>query len=586
MLLRRCALLRTAARRTTTASTTAAPLSSAVGAIPGADHKYVIKSPAPPLELPPPGQLPNFTDFMTKGFAANGDKPAVVVENPDGSVDVRTYADLLADVESVAHELRTQMNFQAGDTALLVSPNHADYFTAVHSVLKLNGVLSPANPLYSPHEIGNQLKDCGAKVVMSHPFCLEKVMEAVAASGRAEEVRVVVVGADAPAGSGATPFAALKGTGASVGSLGPVSDEQLAVLPYSSGTTGLPKGTMLTHRNLVANVLQFEYVDGRFWEKGNETLMSPLPFFHIYGFTASLNITLFYNSTLVTMPAFDLEKFLGVVQDRKCTKAHLVPPIILGLAKHPLVDKYDLSSMQCIVSGAAPLGSEVAQACAARLGCIVKQAWGMSELAPIGSVNPDDDNREGSSGCTVASMLYKIVDTETGALLPPGEEGEVVCTGPNVMTGYLNNPEANATAFDEDGWFKTGDIGFVDGDGWITFTDRLKELIKYKGFQVPPAELEALLLTHPQIVDAAVIPVLDDAAGEVPRAFVTLAPAAADEFDAEAIAAWVAERVAPHKKLRGGVVQMVAPDVIPKSASGKILRRVLVQRNKDGEFDK
>ena len=578
MLLRRCAL-RTAARRTTTTSTTAAPLSStaaAVAAIPGADHKYVIKSPAPPLELPPSGQLPNFTDFMTKGFAANGDKAAVVVENPDGSVDVRTYADLLADVESVAHELRTQMNFQAGDTALLVSPNHADYFAAVHSVLKLNGVLSPANPLYSSHEIGNQLKDCG-KVVMSHPFCLEKVLEAVAASGRAEEVRVVVVGADAPAGSGATPFAALKGTGASVGSLGPVSDEQLAVLPYSSGTTGLPKGTMLTHRNLVANVLQFEYVDGRFWEKGNETLMSPLPFFHIYGFTASLNITLFYNSTLVTMPAFDLEKFLGVVQDRKCTKAHLVPPIILGLAKHPLVDKYDLSSMQCIVSGAAPLGSEVAQACAARLGCIVKQAWGMSELAPIGSVNPDDDNREGSSGCTVASMLYKIVDTETGALLPPGEEGEVVCTGPNVMTGYLNNPEANATAFDEDGWFKTGDIGFVDGDGWITFTDRLKAH-QVQGLPGAPAELEALLLTHPQI-DAAVILVLDDAA-EVPRAFVTRA-AAADEFDAEAIAAGCrAPPRNPRRRRADG-----RPDVIPSRPRGRS-PRVLVQRNKDGEFDK
>jgi acyl-CoA synthetase (AMP-forming)/AMP-acid ligase II len=285
------------------------------------------------------------------------------------------------------------------------------------------------------------------------------------------------------------------------------------------------------------------------------------------------------------MPAFDLEKFLRVVQDRKCSRAHLVPPIILGLAKHPLVDKYNLSSLKSIVSGAAPLGSEVAQECSERLGdCVVKQAWGMSELAPIGTVTPDDDNRPGSSGCTVASMLYKIVDTETGEPLPRGMEGEVVCTGPNVMTGYLNNPEANANAFDADGWFRTGDIGFADEDGFIFFTDRLKELIKYKGFQVPPAELEALLLTHPQIVDSAVIPVPNDEAGEVPRAFVTLAPG--QTFDANAIAEWVAERVAPHKKLRGGIVQMIAPDAIPKSASGKILRRVLVDRNKAGEFDK
>ena len=217
------------------------------------------------------------------------------------------------------------------------------------------------------------------------------------------------------------------------------------------------------------------------------------------------------------------------------------------------------------------------------LGVVVKQAWGMSELAPIGSVNPDNDNRPGSSGVAVASMLYKIVDPESGELLPRGEEGEVVCTGPNVMAGYLNNPEANAHAFDADGWFRTGDIGYADEDGYLYFTDRLKELIKYKGFQVPPAELEALLLSHPQVVDSAVIPVPSDTAGEVPRAFVTLAPGA--DFDADAIAAWVAERVAPHKKLRGGVVQMVAPDAIPKSASGKILRRVLVQRNKAGEFD-
>ena len=461
------------------AAAAAASSSFSTAAIKGADHPYVVKSPAPPLELPPNGQLPNFTDFMTKGFAKNGDKAAVIVENPDGSVDERTYADLVADVHSVAHELRTQLGFGAGDKALLVSPNHADYFTAVHAVLKLNGVLSPANPLYSAGEIGNQLKDSGATVVMAHPFCLEKTLEAVAASGRQDSISVVVVGSDAPAGSGAVPFAALKGTGAEVASLGPVPDDQVAVLPYSSGTTGLPKGTMLTHRNLVANVLQFEYVDGKFWDKGNEVLMSPLPFFHIYGFTASLNICLLYDSTLVTLPAFDMQKFLGAVQDRKCTKAHLVPPIILGLAKHPVVDQYDLSSLKCIVSGAAPLGAEVAEACADRLsGCIVKQAWGMSELAPIGSVNPDDDNRSGTSGCAVASMLYKFVDTETGELLPPGSEGEVVCTGPNVMQGYLNNPEASANAFDADGWFRTGDIGFASPDGWITFTDRLKELIK------------------------------------------------------------------------------------------------------------
>jgi len=424
--------------------------------------------------------------------------------------------------------------------------------------------------------------------LLSPPQVLENALAAVklVTSESKQEIKVLVLGSGQGSGSGVLAFDDLKGTGAVMPSLGPVGENQVAVLPYSSGTTGLPKGTRLSHKNLVANILQFEDGERGLWNWPNEVLISPLPFFHIYGFTASLNSVLFNGGTAVTMPAFDMVAFLTAIQELKCTRAHLVPPIILGLAKHPVVDKFDLSSLKTILSGAAPLGAEVEQAAAKRLNCVVKQAWGMSELAPLGTVNPEDDVRSGSSGIVVPSMLYKVVDTETGELLPRGEEGEIVCAGPNVMLGYLNNEEANKHAFDSDGWFRTGDIGKFDDDGFVTFTDRLKELIKYKGFQVPPAELEALLLTHDSVLDAAVIARQSEEAGEVPVAFVVVKPSADDASPGvtpEEVAAWVAERVAPHKKLRGGVILL---DAIPKSASGKILRRVLVDRDRNGEFAK
>jgi 4-coumarate--CoA ligase len=266
-----------------------------------------------------------------------------------------------------------------------------------------------------------------------------------------------------------------------------------------------------------------------------------------------------------------------------------VPPIILGLAKAPIVSEFDLRSLDVIISGAAPLPLDVCHTAGKRLGCIIKQGWGMSELSGTGSTNPDDGNREGSSGRPLTSMEFKIIDVDNGSVLPPGVEGEVVCKGPNIMTGYLNNPQATANAFTTDGWFKTGDIAVADEDGYLRFTDRLKELIKYKGFQVAPAELEALLLTHPAVADAAVIGIPDEEAGEVPCAFVVMTAEDIEDndtalegiekksfCDSSAISSWVAERVAPHKKIRGGIIQV---EQIPKSPSGKILRRILQKQH-------
>jgi len=285
-----------------------------------------------------------------------------------------------------------------------------------------------------------------------------------------------------------------------------------------------------------------------------------------------MNFFLSRGATIVTVPRFDLEQSLSLIQEHKITRLFAVPPIVLALAKHPLVDQYDLSSLRQVFSGAAPLGAELAQEAAGRINCEVVQGYGMTEMSPVSHVTRMGGFKPGTCGVTVANTECRIVDTEGGDDQDVGAVGELWVRGPQVMRGYLNNPEATAETIDSDGWLHTGDVGFIDEDGHLTIVDRVKELIKYKGFQVAPAELEALLLTHPAIADAAVIGVPDEEAGEHPRAFIVLQPGA--ELTAEEITAFTAEHVATYKVVH----DVVFTDEIPKSASGKILRRVLRDR--------
>jgi len=273
--------------------------------------------------------------------------------------------------------------------------------------------------------------------------------------------------------------------------------------------------------------------------------------------------------TVVTLPRFDLEQALGLIQEHRITRLFAVPPVVLALAKHPLVDNYDLSSLTQVFSGAAPLGAELAQEASARIGCEVVQGYGMTELSPVSHTTPPGMFKPGTSGVTVSTTESRIVDPDTGEDQPVGGRGELWVRGPLVMRGYLNNPEATAATIDADGWLHTGDVAVIDEDGHMTIVDRVKELIKYKGFQVPPAELEALLVTHPEVADVAVIGIPDDEAGELPKAFIVRA--AGSEVAAADLQAFVAEHVATYKQIR--LVEFV--DEIPKSASGKILRRVL-----------
>jgi acyl-CoA synthetase (AMP-forming)/AMP-acid ligase II len=380
-------------------------------------------------------------------------------------------------------------------------------------------------------------------------------------------------------GEGARPFADLLESPASPPPVAIDPGRDVVALPYSSGTTGLPKGVMLTHRHLVANLRQCEGMRGFECFGERDVVMAALPFFHIYGLVVIMKLSLANGATLVTMPRFDLVEFLGLVQRYHATVLPLVPPIVLGLVKHPAVGQFDLSSVRLVFSGAAPLGEEIAHALARKLGCPVVQGYGMTEASPVTHLSPtlNAPSKPGSIGQVVPNTEVQIVDLATGIPVGRRQQGELLIRGPQIMRGYLNRPRDTAEAIDADGWYHSGDVGYVDDEDWFYVVDRTKELIKYKGLQVAPAELEALLLTHPAVLDAAVIRKDDEEAGEVPLAYVVLkADDASRATSGEALMAWVAARVSPHKRIR--YVEFI--DQIPKSASGKILRRVLLDRER------
>jgi acyl-CoA synthetase (AMP-forming)/AMP-acid ligase II len=420
------------------------------------------------------------------------------------------------------------------------------------------------NPLYTVDDVTHQLEDSRARFIVTVPPFLETARAAAARAG----VEEVFVFGEA---EGATPFASLLATDAPAPQVEIDPANDLVTLPYSSGTTGLPKGVMLTHRNLVANLCQ---TAGVHETEDDDVVVAVLPFFHIYGLVVLMNAAVSNGSTIVTMPRFDLEGFLRLIQEYRVTRAYVVPPIVLALAKHPLVEQFDLSSLRLILSGAAPLSGELSDACAARLGCRVRQGYGMTETSPVTHVIPDADETSdrGAIGPPIPNTECRIVEVGGTEDVAAGEPGELLIRGPQVMRGYLNNPEATAATIDADGWLHTGDLAEIDDAGNFRIVDRLKELIKYKGLQVAPAELEALLLTHPAIADAAVIASPDEEAGEVPKAFVVVR----SETAPDELMAWVAERVAPHKRIR----RLELLDEIPKSPSGKILRRVLIERER------
>ena len=496
------------------------------------------------------------TGFVLERAGELADQEAVIDGPGEWSL---TFGQLEQSVHTLAGGLAAG-GFQRGDVAALIAPNSPWYPVVFHAVAVAGGAVTTVNPTYGADEIAYQLTDSGAKLVFAADGFAAPAREAMDHAGVGGDV--VVIDTDSP--SEGVAMRSLVGDPITQVEVDPRHD--VVVLPYSSGTTGLPKGVMLTHANLVNNIEQ-----GRtsVASQASDVVLAVLPFFHIYGMQVLMNDQLHHGAKLVTMPRFDLGQALSLIERHQVTRFFAVPPIVLALAKHPGVADFDLSSLRQVLSGAAPLGAEVAEEASARIGCEVVQGYGMTQLSPITHATPPGNFKPGSVGLTVANTEARIVDPETGGDLPAGPEGELWIRGPQVMKGYLNNPEATAETIDQDGWLHTGDIARIDDDGHVYIVDRLKELIKVKGFQVAPAELEALLLDHPEITDAAVVGRPDDESGEVPLAFVVASPDSS--LEEEAVKAFMAEHVATYKHL--GEVRFT--DAIPKSASGKILRREL-----------
>ncbi|WP_274913886.1 AMP-binding protein [Streptomyces sp. WZ-12] len=529
-------------------------------ASPTSHRPHVFRSAHPdvaPVELP-------IHEAVLGRAAAHGTRPALIDALTGATLD---YARLDRHSRRLAAALAAS-GLRKGDVLALHSPNSLVFPVVFYAASRCGAAVTTVHPLATEAEFARQLKDSGATWIVTVAALLDVARGAAQRAGtiaeilvcdRAEGHRSVL---DLLDGDHPEPDPRID----------PATD--LAALPYSSGTTGTPKGVMLTHRSIATNLAQLAPL----MPNGAENrILAVLPFFHIYGLTALMNAPLRHGATVVVLPRFDLRQFLTAIQEHRITDVYAAPPIVLALAKHPLVDAFDLTSLKRLVCAAAPLDAALAAACARRLGLpAVLQAYGMTELSPGTHVVPSDAVAPppGAVGTLLPSTEARIVSLETGRDLGPGESGEILIRGPQVMKGYLGRPAETDAMIDADGWLHTGDIGRMDTGGWLHVIDRVKELIKYKGYQVAPADLEALLLAHEAIADAAVIGVDDEDGNEVPKAFVVRQRGAA--LTADEVIAYVAGRVAPYKKVR----RVEFLDSVPRATTGKILRRELRARER------
>ncbi|OAX80960.1 hypothetical protein ACJ72_04698 [Emergomyces africanus] len=544
------------------------------------------KSPYPLLEIPNVDLWTLMFENKQRSFPDD----QVIFQDSD---TLRSYT--YEQVKSTALEfglgLKATWDWQKGDVLAIISPNSIDMPPVIWGTHWAGGIVSPANPTYTAEELAFQLKGTNAKALVTQ-FDLLATATAAAKLAGIPENRIILLGDTRDPTAKFKHFTSIrnisKATRYRKTRIDPAKD--LAFLSFSSGTTGVPKGVMLSHRNIVSNIMQFTAGEAGQLSWKTDKVLAFLPFFHIYGLTCLVHKSMYTGVHMVVMSKFDIEKWCAHIQNFRITFSYVVPPVVVLLAKHPAVEKFDLSSLRLLNSGAAPLSRELVETMYARIKTGIKQGYGLSETSPTTHTQAwaDWNKYIGSVGRLLPNQEIKYMtspeDGSEPVEVPLGQTGEIYIRGPNVFLGYLNNPEATAECLSPDGWFRTGDVGHQDEHGNLYITDRVKELIKYKGFQVAPAELEGILVENEAINDVAVIGVESEAHGsEVPRAYVVLnnqgsgTGAGAMAAEAEKIMKWLEGRVAPHKRLRGGVKFI---DEIPKSASGKILRRVLKERAK------
>ncbi len=497
----------------------------------------------------------------------NPSRPAIIFHDL-----MLTYHEIVSMVNSIANGLH-ELGIRKGDRICLCTGNRPEYAITINAAATLGAVVSPMNPLYKEREIAYQLENSEAKAILILRESLPLFQRVMSQESLPHLKHVIVMGEHVPEDMpNAMPFAQLlRRSSPKRPEPVEISGDDLMVLSYSSGTTGLPKGTMLTHRNVTTNHLQFLTASGI---SSSDATLIFLPSYHIYGVMLTGSF-LAAGALQVIMERFEMEQALDLCEKQGVTWFFAVPPIISALA-NAHGDLHQMKTVKYLMSAAAPMPIEPARKLQERIGVRVVQAYGMTETSPITHLSPLDPRvmRIDSPGLLVHNTEQKIVDVEAGEHeLPIGEDGEIIIRGPQVMSGYWKAPEETARAL-RDGWLYTGDIGHVDADGYTYIVDRKKEMIKYKGFSVAPAELEELLVEHPAVLDSAVIGVPDEEAGEIPKAFVVLRPG--HSVTTAELITFVNGKLAGYKKL----YEVEFSDAIPRNPSGKILRRELKDRER------
>merc|ERR1719483_129002 len=480
-----------------------------------------------------------------------------------------------------------RMGAEQGDVMGMVVPNLPEFPIAFLGAIGAGITVTTMNPSYRPEELAKQLENSGAKYIVTIGLFLPDVKQAAEIYGGLKTI--IVLGMEDTPGD-CVPF--LDMVVGDDGSLYRVEGdkpclprEDIAVLPYSSGTTGPPKGVCLSHYNLVANIQQANVVLPsvlkRFVKDGiQESTVVVLPFFHIYAMSMVMILNLHLGNKIITLPKFEPESYLKALVNYQPTVLHLVPPLVSFLATNSVVKSSHLSSVKVVTGGAAPFGPSLIEQFMEKVSpnpVEFREAFGMTESSPMTHIQPEEGAVLGACGCPIPNTISKLVDTETGETVGEGVQGELCVSGPQVMVGYYRNDEATKDTI-KNGWLHTGDIAVVDKTGQYTIVDRLKELIKVKGLQVSPSELEDLIRRHPGVLDVAVIGVPDERTGEAPRAYVIRKNKNVLE---QSIIDWVAEKAAPHKKLAQGVMFV---ESLPKNQTGKILRRELKSQVFKGSF--
>ncbi|XP_022959956.1 4-coumarate--CoA ligase 2-like [Cucurbita moschata] len=523
--------------------------------------EFIFRSKLPDIRIP--NHLP-LHEYIFQNLPNYASRPCLI----NGATGhVYSYDDVQLTARRVASGLHN-LGIKKGDVVMNLLPNSPEFVFTFLGASYRGAIMTAANPFYTAVEIAKQAKAANAKLIVTMACFYDRVKD-LAENG----VKIVCVDY---AVEGCLHYSVLSGADESHLPFVDFAADDVVALPYSSGTTGLPKGVMLTHKGLITSVAQ--QIDGQnpnLYYKRNDVILCVLPFFHIYSLNSILLCGLRAGAAILIMQKFEIVSLLELVEKYKASIMPIVPPILLAIAKSSEFEKYDMSSVRVLKSGGAPLGKKLEDTVREKFPtAILGQGYGMTEAGPVLTMSlafakEPFPVKAGACGTVVRNAEMKIIDPETGVSLPANSAGEICIRGDQIMKGYLNDLESTKRTIDKEGWLHTGDIGFIDDDDELFIVDRLKELIKFKTFQVAPAELEALLIAHPKLSDAAVIGMPDEQAGELPVAFVVKANGG--EITEEDVKQFISEQVVFYKRLK----RVFFVNAIPKAPSGKILRKEL-----------